>query len=76
MKTNLRYALASAVVCALFTAPAMSAEGNPKPPQERKAAAPAAETQQERMKRCNAIAKQKDLKGDERRAHMSSCLKG
>lgn len=77
MRTDLRYTLASAAVCALFAAPAFSAEANPKsPPQERKAAAPAPESQQERMKRCNASAKQKDLKGDERRTYMSSCLKG
>ena len=32
--------------------------------------------QQERMKSCNADAKAKTLKGDERKAFMSSCLKG
>ena len=44
-------------------------------------AAPAAkegatERQQDKMKRCNADAARKDLKGDERRAFMSTCLKG
>jgi hypothetical protein len=41
------------------------------------AAAPAAKpTQQDRMKSCNADAKAKALKGDERKKFMSSCLKG
>jgi hypothetical protein len=31
-------------------------------------------TQQNKMKTCNADAKAKDLKGDERKAFMSSCL--
>ncbi len=32
--------------------------------------------QQNKMKTCNAEAKAKDLHGDERRAFMSTCLKG
>jgi hypothetical protein len=32
-------------------------------------------TQQEKMKLCNQQAKAKQLKGDERKAFMSSCLK-
>lgn len=36
----------------------------------------AAERQQDKMKRCNADAARKELKGDERRAFMSTCLKG
>jgi uncharacterized protein HemX len=32
--------------------------------------------QQERMKSCNAQASKKELKGDERQAFMSECLKG
>lgn len=40
-------------------------------------AAPAASsTQQDRMKGCNADAKTKGLKGDERKKFMSTCLKG
>jgi hypothetical protein len=31
--------------------------------------------QQERMKSCNAQASQKEMKGDERKAFMSKCLK-
>lgn len=38
-------------------------------------APPAASGQQSRMKACNADAKAKALKGDERRAFMSECLK-
>lgn len=33
-------------------------------------------SQQQRMKDCNAEAKKKDMKGDERKGFMSSCLKG
>ena len=33
-------------------------------------------SQQNRMKTCNADAKAKSLKGDERKAFMSECLKG
>ncbi len=33
-------------------------------------------TQQDKMKTCNADAKQKKLKGDERKKFMSDCLKG
>jgi hypothetical protein len=32
--------------------------------------------QQVKMKHCNEEAKKKEMKGDERRAFMSSCLKG
>lgn len=35
-----------------------------------------ANPQHERMKRCNADAKEQALKGDERKAFMSTCLKG
>jgi len=33
-------------------------------------------SQQQRMKDCNAEAKKKDMKGDERKGFMSACLKG
>jgi hypothetical protein len=36
----------------------------------------AASTQQDKMKACNADAKAKGLKGDERKKFMSACLKG
>ena len=38
--------------------------------------APAPTAQQNKMKTCNAEAKTQGLKGDERKAFMSSCLKG
>ena len=77
MRTNLRYAMACAIASALFALPAHAAEGTPKPPPpEGKAGAPAPESQQDRMRKCNAEAKEKVLKGDERRAFMSRCLKG
>lgn len=37
---------------------------------------PAEGTQQHKMKTCNVEAGKKGLKGDERRAFMSACLKG
>lgn len=40
------------------------------------ASAEAPATQQNKMKTCNADAKAKELKGAERKAFMSSCLKG
>ena len=54
------------------------------PAAEKKEAAPAKPTasaaapvkQQDKMKTCNADAKAKALKGDERKKFMSSCLKG
>ncbi len=42
---------------------------------EEKPTASAAPTQQNKMKTCNADAKEKALKGAERKAFMSSCLK-
>jgi hypothetical protein len=63
---------------ALFAFPAFAADGPPKPaPAVPKAIpAPAGESQQDRMKRCNATAKEKALKGEDRKAYMSTCLKG
>ena len=65
MKT--RTVLFASLLAAMLAAPALaavSAEGKAPTPQ------------QQRMKNCNAEAKGKSLKGDERRAFMSSCLKG
>lgn len=47
-------------------------------PDDKAAAAPAAAPvkQQDRMKNCNADAKIKALKGDERKSFMKTCLKG
>jgi hypothetical protein len=38
--------------------------------------APGHQSPQNKMRTCNEEAKKKELKGDERRAFMSSCLKG
>jgi hypothetical protein len=58
--------------------PALAADvpAKPQPPAAKVAPAPADESQQDRMRRCNATAKEKALKGDERKAYMSACLKG
>ena len=45
-----------------MTPPGSAAETRPK-------------TQQEKMKKCNADASAKSLKGDDRKAFMSDCLK-
>ena len=42
----------------------------------KQARAPAPGSQQDKMRTCNAEAKQKALKGDERRSFMSACLRG
>ena len=41
----------------------------------KQARAPVAGSQQDKMRKCNVVAKERTLKGDERRAFMSSCLK-
>jgi hypothetical protein len=75
MKTMSRIAAALAAVGVLCLSPALAADGT-----DGKAATPekpgARERQQDRMKRCNAEAGEKALKGDDRRAFMSACLKG
>jgi hypothetical protein len=43
---------------------------------EKRGDSPARHTQQEKMKTCNVEAGRRSLHGDERRAFMSSCLKG
>lgn len=74
VKNHLRYAVACAVVAALSASTAVAAQDGAKATvaPER---TPAQESQQNRMKKCNVEAKEKELKGDERRAFMSSCLK-
>jgi hypothetical protein len=74
VKIDLRYAVVCAVVSALAASTAIATQDGAKSaaPQER---SPAQESQQNRMKKCNVEAKEKELKGDERRAFMSSCLK-
>lgn len=55
-------------------APAAKAEAKPTASAAAPAAAPV--KQQDKMKTCNADAKTKALKGADRKAFMSSCLKG
>ena len=57
----------SALVAGLCLAHAASFAADPKPADK--------PSQQNRMKTCNADAKAKSLKGDERKAFMSDCLK-
>lgn len=61
-------------------APAAKVEAKPAATAAAPAAAPAAAAapvkQQDKMKSCNADAKTKALKGDERKKFMSACLKG
>ncbi len=58
---------AMALVASLCLAHAASFAADPKPADK--------PSQQSRMKTCNADAKAKSLKGDERKAFMSECLK-
>jgi hypothetical protein len=51
-------------------------KGAMKPDAKAPAVATAKETQQAKMKTCNADAGKKKLKGDERKKFMSECLKG
>jgi hypothetical protein len=43
--------------------------------EEKKTPSPAQAAHQQRMKACNAEAKEKSLKGEERKSFMSTCLK-
>jgi psiF repeat len=75
--------LMSVIVAALFAAASVNAvaqdKKSDKPKAEKSTAkkepTAAQKRQQERMKECNAQADEKKLKGDERKKHMSSCLK-
>ena len=92
MKTKVLCIIAGAVLAMSVSSTAAAADdGATKPSAESdkpKAVAAAKEpgngngnghvpgAQQLKMKHCNEEAKKKELKGDERRAFMSSCLKG
>jgi hypothetical protein len=83
-----RFTLAIAIAAILFTLPAAANDGDTKAHHAREAKAassehekdakeaPAEGSQQNKMKVCNVEAGKKNLKGDERRSFMSSCLKG
>lgn len=90
MKTKVLCIIAAAVLAMSVSSTAAGADdGATKPSAEGdkpKAVAAAKEpgngnghvpgSQQNKMKHCNEEAKKKELKGDERRAFMSGCLKG
>jgi hypothetical protein len=81
MKSKLTLAVALAAL--LFALPATAEDSDAKPREAKPAAhdkegpreEPAEGSQQHKMKVCNVEAGKKQLKGDERRAFMSSCLK-
>ena len=82
VKTKLM-CLAACAVAALAFAPGAGAQGTSAPQDEPKAEAgareraprQAGESQQDRMRRCAHEAKEKELKGEERRSYMSACLR-
>ena len=78
MRNHLRRAKACPMAFTHYAFPAIATEAPPKPMATvpKVIPAPAGESQQDRMRRCNATAKEKALKGDERKAYMSACLKG
>ena len=80
MKSKITFAALLAAF--LIALPAAAEDVDGKPQRDPKATAekdaprePAEGSQQHKMKVCNAEAGKKQLKGDERRAFMSSCLK-
>jgi hypothetical protein len=62
-------AVIAVVVFAFSAGHCMAEEKEKKPP------TPAQQAQREKMKACNADAGKQELKGDERKKFMSSCLK-
>lgn len=74
-----RFAALAAIAALLSVSLAIAAEADRATPQKPAAAKeadkPAGGSPQNRMKTCNAEAAKKVLKGDERRAFMSACLK-
>jgi hypothetical protein len=80
MRTLFGRLAAVAVIAMLFSiSVAVAAESErpaaPKAPAIAEAEKPQQMTQQERMKMCNQQAAKKTLKGEERRAFMSACLR-
>jgi hypothetical protein len=72
MKIRLPYVMACAAVASLLLLPAHADDDD----KEKRQPTAAQTAQQAKMKTCNAEAGKKGLKGDERRAFMSACLKG
>ena len=77
MRTTFGRMAAFAVIAMLLSVSvAIASEGERVPPKAKEGERPAATDQQNKMKTCNAEAGKKELKGDERKAFMSACLKG
>ena len=80
MRTTFGRLAAIALIAALasLSITAFAAETTPRaqPVKEAKEPADKPHDQQDKMRYCNAEAGKKQLKGDERKAFMSSCLKG
>ena len=66
--------MAAFAVIAMLLSVSVAIAGEPA--KDKEGDKPAVTDQQNKMKRCNAEAGKKELKGDERKAFMSSCLKG
>ena len=77
MKSPLKSLVACCAACAALAAgpAAAQAEKAPAPAPAKETQAKAPGSQQNKMKTCNAEASRKALRGDERRAFMSACLK-
>ena len=82
MKTKLMCLAACAAAALAFAPGGAAAQGVSAPQDEPKAEAgkdraprQAGESQQDRMRRCAHEAKEKELKGEERRSFMSACLR-
>jgi hypothetical protein len=79
LKTKLM-CLAACALAALAFPPAAGAQDAPQDEPKAEAGGKGAprhgeESQQDRMRRCAHEAKEKELKGDERRSFMSACLR-
>ena len=74
MKLRMHFLAACAAAACLAFVPAHAADDDDDKEKRQPTAAQTA--QQAKMKTCNAEAGKKGLKGDERRAFMSACLKG
>ncbi len=74
MKIRLPYVMACAAIASFLVVP--SAHANDDEEKAKPAPTQSQSSQQNKMKTCNVEAGKKALKGDERRAFMSACLKG
>ena len=75
MRTMFGRIAAAAAIATLLTITTAAAETERPTKGDPKEAEKHPTSQQERMKACNVEAAKKELKGEERRAFMSSCLR-